>query len=778
MERVVRVFPVLLGGVLAALFFVGRVAAAGPPVMMIDPQWQQQRDSQGVFWTVDHQSNLRLSGQTMLMSAGVATINNAQFMPGRAQMRADGTEFVFEGNNNFNNVPSYGPPNGAFPQPLLTVRRIKMDLQSSTARFVESFQNTGPAPLQVHVTVGSTVRTMIQSVVCGPSGKALDVSTGQPTALSADERARLREELARSVAAGQPIGAPFRPAGGGIVHLAIPDHDCGIVVNAQPGRYPGLMLYFPESVNAKPSIDIQGMRTIQVSYNLTVPAQSTASVVWGLVQSNLQGNLDAAEIKKQLKVFQDRQWLSDLPENVTKSIVNNRAFNPGVNSPLALLQPVLELASQYHLERGAADVLVQDEQTQLQGIAAGSDLAVETTLGKTSVPLAKVALLYGAAGGDRPMRVYLRSGEILAGRVEAKDLMLRTQAGVEAKMSPEKINLLFLHAARSDGKPIAAAESILETNDGQRLLVTGSNTQFHTVTPWGGLDVGLGEIDRLNARRETQPVYRLDLKDGSSLTVLLEGGIPPLQSLRFGPVQLPAAGVRQLWSIKMPPPAKDAAGNESSEKIAEEEASGPSGPQCRLFGDNVIAGTIESPKVILAMAGGVLAFPADGIQTAKRSGDPRAGGPMEVQLTDGRHLSGVLSNRTVAIRFHGKVWEVPAQHLIEIRGGKKESAAEESPEDEASSESAAGRPGAAKAGTTEDDDAPEFVPPPAKPAPAAPTLSAPVVPRIYIPGSVRRSGFNVPPPVAPAPPERTMPGARPPGSPVIPTTDNDDDPFQ
>ncbi len=766
MERAVRSFPVLLGGLLAARFLIGFAAAAGPPVIMIEPQWQQQRDSQGVSWMIDPQSNLRVNGQSMLMSAGAATINNVQFMPGRAQMRPDGTEYVFEGGNNFNNFNNnpYGPPNGAMPQTLLTVRRIKMDLQSSTVRFVESFKNAGPAPLQVNVTVASTVRSFIQSLVCGPSAIALSAATGQPMT-------------------NQAIGGavPYRVPGGAMVHLAIPDRDCGVVVSGPPGRYPGLLVYAPGSVNVKPSIDIQAMRTIQVSFTVTVPAQSTASVVWGLAQRNLPANPDAAEMKNQLKVFQDRQWLADLPEDVAKSIVNQRRFNSGATSPMgALLQPVLDLASQYHLERGKADVLVQDEVTQLQGTVAGSNLSVETPWGKTSLPLGQVALLCGGDGPDRPMRVYLRNGEILAGRVEAKDLVLKTQAGVEAKLPPEKIHLLFLHAARNDGKPPAEALSILETNDGQRLLLIGSDAQFHAVTPWGGLDVGLGEIDRFCAHRETQPVYRLTLKDGSNLSVLLQGEIPPLKSLRFGPVKLSAAEVRQLWSLAMPVPAKVS----TAEEAAGEEAAGSAGPQCRLFGENVLAGTIESPKVNLATAGGVLALPADRIQTAQRSGDPRAGGPMEIQLTDGRRLSGLLSNRTVAIRFHGKVWEVPAQHLIGISGGKKAAAAEGSQSKGASSADAENAAGAAKTDATEEDDAPDLAPPAAKPAPIAPMRPAPALPPGAYFGPTTMPAYAAPAYGAPAPlapaasPDQPVLETRAPESLIVPTTDNDDDPFQ
>ena len=98
MERTVLDSPVLLGGVVAALFLISLVAAAAPPVTMVDPQWQPVIDSQGVAWMIDQQSNLRVNGgQSALVAVGTMTSNGGQFSPNRVLMTPDGTEYVFEG---------------------------------------------------------------------------------------------------------------------------------------------------------------------------------------------------------------------------------------------------------------------------------------------------------------------------------------------------------------------------------------------------------------------------------------------------------------------------------------------------------------------------------------------------------------------------------------------------------------------------------------------------------------------------------------------------------
>ncbi len=353
------------------------------------------------------------------------------------------------------------------------------------------------------------------------------------------------------------------------------------------------------------------------------------------------------------------------------------------------------------------------------------------------------------------MRVYLRNGEILVGRVEAKDLVLKVQAGIDARLLPDKINLLFLHAAAGDGQTAAEAQAMAETRDGQRLLLSAADAQFHAATPWGGLDVGLGEIQRLSARREPQPVYRLTLKDGSDLSVLPQGEPPPLKSLRFGLVK-PSAGVAQLWSLQTPVAAKEA---------DQEQPAGPAGPHCRLIGDNVLAGTIESPKVNLATAGGVLGIPVSQIQTAQRNGDPQADGPIDVQLTDGRHLTGLLTNRTLAIRFHGKLWELPAQHLVGIGSGKKAVAAAS-----ATGATAPGIAAATKAGG--------ILPAPAvvMPAPAENPRPGPLPTALPQPVGPLPADPNRPPQVEDddpfVPPEQFMAQPKP-VQPVVPPTVND-----
>jgi hypothetical protein len=753
---------------LLAEFFGGIIALADTPaVTLVEPQWQQQTDAQGTMWMIDQQANVQVnSGNSLFMQAGVLAVNGQQFSPQRVQMTPDGHEYVFEGVANGPNVmamPNYGnvySPYGGNYVPAAAVqstRRIKLDLANSTVRFVETFQNTTATPQQINVAVSSPMRMTLRSAICGPSGASLDATTGQPL---------VGDVAGANVNMNLAYRRGVRSAS---VHMGMPDRDNSIAFSAPAGNFSAAFFYLPGSATVKPAIEIQGMRVVRASFNVTVPAQSTASIVWGLAQPKAAGAIGAQQMKDQLKFFQDRQWLAGLPDGVIKSIVNLRRAS--ANGPMGpLLQPVLELAARFKVPRDKSDVVVQDDQVRLMGVISGSGIDVATSLGKVSLPLADVALLVGGGGIDRPMRVYLRNGEILLGRIEAKDLSLKAADGVVAKLPPEKINLLFFHAAANDGKTPGEASAILLTQDGQRLLVGGGD-RFRAVSPWGALDVGIDEIASLASRSEPQPLYQVVLRDGSTLSVVPEGDAPEIKTLRFGPVQIAPVGLRQLWSLKMP-----------AVKKAENDDAAESGavPQLRLIGDTVLAGTLDTPKLILATAGGVLGLSSSGVQAARRAGDATANGPFQIEMSDGRRVTGTLANRTVAMQFHGKMWEIPSQHLVGIAGHPKEAVAERTTEKGSSSPKQSGGDGQPLKGLpappTGGDD-PFGAPPAAQPttpatAPADPVMpsggldpfsAAPTTPT-YIPGSTR-TGFFAPTADAPqvAVPQITAP--------------SDDDPF-
>ena len=555
-SRLVGNVPVVLAVVGTALLAANLAFADDPPVTLVNPNWQPQTDTQGTAWMINPQAMLQVTGgQSMLMQAGLLAVNGNQFSWPRQQMTPDGLEYVFENYSN-GGFAGVGVPGinsvraGADGGPVRcgdgagstggmsvqATRRIKLDLATSTVRFVESYQNTTATPVQVNFSTNRPHANHDPFRAVRTQRRKLDVATGQPGAdggrhqrpdsAAADEygqrpHGRARTRLHRRAFRGQ------RQLSRRLVLRA----QCG---QGQAGdRYPG-DAHCPHILQrecARARDRLGGL---------------------GMSQRKGAGAFSVQELKDRQKTFEDRKWLAGLPKSVVKTLVNIRGDEPPGSAAVLLMQPVLDLAAQNHVKRGKANVLVQDEQTQVSGVVSGGSLSVETSWGKISLPLAEVALLCGGIGADQPMRVYLRDGQVLSGRIEAKDLAYKAQDGVEAKLPPEKINMLFLHAAADDGKAPPDAHTILQTHDGQRLLI-GGDARLHVILPWGGLDADLGEIVSLSSRREPQPLYRMILRDGSSLFVLLQDDATVLKTLRFGPVKLSSLDLRQLWSLKRAP---------------------------------------------------------------------------------------------------------------------------------------------------------------------------------------------------------------------------------
>ena len=113
MSRVVGNARFLLAVLAAALFLPNLARAEEPPVTLVDPNWQQQTDAQGVAWMINPQSMLMVNGgQSMFMQAGILTVNGGQYSPQRQQMTPDGHEYVFENATNNVVTPGFNPYGG------------------------------------------------------------------------------------------------------------------------------------------------------------------------------------------------------------------------------------------------------------------------------------------------------------------------------------------------------------------------------------------------------------------------------------------------------------------------------------------------------------------------------------------------------------------------------------------------------------------------------------------------------------------------------------------
>ena len=407
------------------------------------------------------------------------------------------------------------------------------------------------------------------------------------------------------------------------------------------------------------------------SYTIVAPPHASVSLVHGVAQRRLPGP-DLKGLEKSFQPFLSRSWLADLPADVRGAILNLGRASPSDDLPGGpLLQAVLDLANRCRVERGTADVLVQDEQTQMSGQLCGGPITVAGRFGKATVPLDEVALLAGGADVDRTNRVYLRNGEILSGDVQAGDLVLKTSKKLELKLLLAQVHFLFLHAEKTDGAPPPQAVALVQTHAGERLAVRGGPAaRFRAATPWGPLEFALDEVQGLCLRRDPQPVYRLCLKDGSRLPIMLQGDEAALDSTRFGPIKLPPAAIAQIRGLGNMPPRGGTVADGSEDG---DESESLTLPACTLLGENVLVGALADAKLTVRAASGMATIDAAQVRKIQRRDDS----PPTFALDMGEEtpLVGALVEPVLAIRRGTQVWRLPLQHVVTWRLPSAEPAA-------------------------------------------------------------------------------------------------------
>jgi hypothetical protein len=363
---------------------------------------------------------------------------------------------------------------------------------------------------------------------------------------------------------------------------------------------------------------------------------------------------DAKALAKEFRRFQSPSWIADLPAEVKKAIVNGRGSSEEEPSTAPLLQAVAALEEDCGVDRAKADVLVHEKQPQLTGQVRGEGLAVTTQFGAATVPLDDVVLVVGGAGVDRASRVFLRNGEVLAGPMQWKGAALKAESGVEVQLAPPQIDLLFLHADPRDGKSAQPGTVLVQTQNGDRLTVAPADVKLSAVTSWGPIEVSFDQILSLAPLREPQPIQRLALRDGSRWSVILTGPPLVLKSPRLGELKIAPSEIERVTAV---------------ERRGDDEEDEPERkpPYCRLVGENIAVGPLETPALDVLTPGGPTS-----VELAKlivmELDEGKGNGPwFTFRMVGGGEVSGRLKEPSLPLRAFGKVCRVPAHQLVVYR---------------------------------------------------------------------------------------------------------------
>ncbi|MFP4055437.1 MAG: hypothetical protein ACLF0G_01035 [Candidatus Brocadiia bacterium] len=580
---------------LATALLLGLVAASAHGGGLVPANFNLRVDSMGFMWDIDPTGTVRDGSDDCFDNGLALSVNGASFHAAQPMMTPDGSEFVLSA------------PMGTG---LEVTRRIKVDHKRSGARYVEMVENTGRAAANVSLTITSQLGGSCQLWLS-------DTGASSPMALG--------------------------------------KKDSGIVAVQQGTSRPSVAWVLAGARSkVKPALSVQHGYTFQFTYNLTVPAGKTVSVLHTCAQRRFGAMPDAKALEAVFEPFRSRKYIRDIPASVRRTIVNLRGFGRGFGAGPELLSTLEKLG----VERGKADVLAIGAETRVRGTAAFDRLLVDATHGELEVPFERVAALAGARYAGRTAQIYLRDGQVVSGQVRAQKLRFTMESGLSIDLHPDTLDRLALRTDEGDGQPPKEADLFVETFDGDRLAAKRTDgARLTAVTPWGVVAVPLQRVHWASLPEENQPGHVVRLKDGSRFYGILDGPPLILETLAFGPRRFEPGQVRSLVTVDFKPPA-------------EEEAEIPE-PHAVLVGGNVLVGRVDLPRVHLIAEGQAIPVPPEQIRVLHNlsEGEPGVflGTPMfHAELWGGGSVTGELREVVLPIRLAGRVCRVPAKHVVDV----------------------------------------------------------------------------------------------------------------
>lgn len=556
--------------------------------------WTPLNDSAGFIWDIQQQGHVNRGTNNAFSSGMVLTVNGSGFSSTQQNMTSDGREFILVGRANN----------------IAVSRRIRVDPKGSGARWVDSFTNPTAAPLSVQIMYQTSLNNQSQVVT---------------------ER-------------------------GGALGPTLSEKDRGFMAIQMQNNYPSVMMTLVGGrAKVRPTINNQSNYRFKVQYQLTIPAGETRSLITGLAQSNIRTPPTNQKARDAMfKPFTSRKFLRDIPRDVMRTVVN---WSGGGGFVSGERPAIWTLPDDLDVEPIGADVLAIGEATRLKGKVSWDKLAIESAHGEVTLAVEQVAAIAGPRYLGGHSRVYLRDGQIVAGKLAAEKLSFKMTAGNAVAIDPTRVDRIVLGAKPDDGKMDPAAVAMVDTFAGDRLaLGKASRLNLAAITPWGTRQLQLDSLRWLAVRAEERAGYEVVLDDGSRFFTLFDSNSVKLHSNLFGSIDVPATRIRYLTT-------------EATPKSNDEDAPEIDQPYVLVEGDQIIVGTIDQPELPLMTPAGLIPLKPGQVRSLKRdSSDVKAGQPVTfiAELWDEGTASGTIDARALPVRVGDQVWQIPPSSIVEI----------------------------------------------------------------------------------------------------------------
>ena len=428
-------------------------------------------DLTGSAWNVQDHAVLGRIGAGMMNAGEALFIENEPFACDAPLMTRDGAEWVF--------------PSNRLLHGLAVTRRVRLDRQAGTVRYLEAFRNLSAGAL--------TVTVELRTQYNGNIGEwRSDRGTLSPVTLGGDEE--------------------------------------GIVVQPASANHDRLFVYAlcRGTCASRPALSAPSRFALHVRYQISVPAGESAFLLHGLAQTP-PGSPRHPSMA---------DWSEELPSGERERVVN--LPSPQLDDVRSRL---LAAVTAEWGELPGEDTLFLPGQSRLPGQVRGEQIVLGTPWGARRWTVDKVVAL--EVSGEGKARLFLRNGEVWRGELGAGSARFAPASGGGEVAFDGTRELRWVRGQVSGLKEWpAGVEGYLETQDGQRFVLSSpGGCQVSFTSHWGAWKGTLDEVDEF-VWREGDPW--LTRRDGSRSRAFPGEESWTVETREAGPITLPLNRIRRF----------------------------------------------------------------------------------------------------------------------------------------------------------------------------------------------------------------------------------------
>lgn len=607
---------------------VANTQAVAPTFVELDPVPQQFElwvDQKGYNWQLSQAGALQSGPVSYFQSAMSLTVKGVSFKANKGG-RLDGGEVDAEKGGR---IVLNGEADG-----IGVVRDIWFDRRRGGVRYIDSFSNEkGKEAVRLVVQLKTMFRSTWQDLH-GSTGKIL--------------------------------------GGRGTTSLNSRDHGVLVKYSRTDGHPDTVFLVGGDGEVIKPRISFSSNhRELTFTYDLQVNAGKKIALVHWIMQRNLSAPTDVIEalrpfyLRRRLLQPQVTRDIARVTANFTADALPEHTEQPYSLESLVALK---KATHPYGAERLWEDVLWITGENQLAGeVNEEAKLKVETQFGVKDALIKDVAAIQGGGGVGRTPRVFLRDGQVLSGGIVAENLAMTSRDGWDMELKVEDLMFLLTRLREVDGKAPDGAETFVALRSGDVLAIDGnSEEEVELLSPWGADRVPLAEIVSLRYTNGSVPKYRLHRKDGSWLSVFLNGPELNLKPVMDEEVKVRPGEISGVWrsgrQTLTSEEKVDSEGWLDFEDVGERKLLPV--PCCLLVGSNLLHGEISTNVLHLVSGGAVTKINPREIVSMERLDESDVVPVFNVELSGGNYLKGRLRERSLTVKTPARNWDIPVQHFL------------------------------------------------------------------------------------------------------------------